>query len=146
VDHTSLTTCPVRPTLSLHQPHVQSHHYQISPSTCGTHITAQFVESIQYTSSYHPRLEHILLTTSPLHRLVLLYNRSNHPTVQKNNSDRISFKSSPVTVLDPTITCEWHNTNYMSSMSSPITIPDPTTHIWNTTLTTCPICPVLSLC
>ena len=68
------------------------------------------------------------------------------PTTQQCNIDQISFMSSPVTVLDPTITCEWHNTNYMSSMSSPITIPDLTTDMWNTTLTTCRICPVLSLC
>ena len=36
--HTTLTTCPVRTVQSL---------YYISPSTYGTHITAQFVQSIQ---------------------------------------------------------------------------------------------------
>ena len=154
---------------------VQSQYY-IPPPICGSHNTAQYVQRYHYidhmsslitTRSHHPRAEHTLLPnlSSPFSTLVptsqgwntyywphLHYIDSYYyiidPTTQqcKKNIDRISFKSSPVTVLDPTITCEWHNTNYMSCMSSPITIPDPTTHMWNTTLTTCPICSVLSLC
>ena len=147
MDQTTLTTCPVRLSRNHYiRPHVQSHHSYILQSTCGTHMTATFVQSIQFTSSYHQRLGHITDQVSSISTTSSLYSRSHHPTLQKTTLSSYRFMSKSLS-LEHTIPPSHNNDITLTTMSSMsqsnhyIRTIRPT-YMEQTTLTTCPVCSV----
>ena len=154
MEHTTLTTCPVRIVLSL---------YKIPPPRYGTHNTDHMSSTYRpyndcYIRSQQPHMEHKTLITYPVRSFQSLY-LNIPPTYRTHNTDHMSSTYRPYDdcyirsqqphmehktlitypvrsfqslYLNIPPTYKTNNTDHMSSKYSPITILDTTTHIQNT--------------
>ena len=166
-EHTTLTTCPVRTLQSLFQtppPTYRTHNTDhmssmyspitILDPTIHIHIwntqhwpRVQYVQSYHYFRPHHPHMEHTTLTTCPVSTFLSLF-QTPPPTYRTHNTDHMSSTYTPITISDPTThiqnTQHWPHVQYVQSYHY-FRPHHPHPHMEQTTLTTCPVCTVLSL-